>query len=242
VSRPVHPAAELFPLLEPDKVAELAADIAGQGLLFPVVVMPDGAVLDGRNRLAACEMAGVEPTFTTYDGDDPVGYVVSVNLRRRHLSPSQRVDVTFKLRDEGWSLRRIAGAVGVTHPTVLNDLAAGKSLPPDSMPSHVEGADGKTYPAKRSPAEPTADDIELDRRRRGTAQFAKAVASLWALLGDDDYDFAATTWLPEANPHQWSNIDHLWTAGGLRQVAKRLESLADSLEPRGGSLCRPSAL
>src|SRR5262249_24238916 len=44
-----------------------------------------------------CEAASIEPTFTTYVGDDPVAYVVSLNLRRRHLNESQRVMVAAKL-------------------------------------------------------------------------------------------------------------------------------------------------
>jgi ParB-like chromosome segregation protein Spo0J len=55
----IHPAAELFPMMAPEQLAELAEDIKTNGLRVPIKRMRDGACIDGRNRLRACEMAGV---------------------------------------------------------------------------------------------------------------------------------------------------------------------------------------
>ena len=67
------------------------------GLLVPIALDRQGRVLDGRNRLAACAAAGVEPRFRTYEGDDEVAFVVSMNLRRRHLDEGQRGMVAARL-------------------------------------------------------------------------------------------------------------------------------------------------
>jgi len=85
-----HPAAELFPMMSPLELSVLARSIAEEGLQHPIVTFK-GAILDGRNRLAACEMRGVSPRFVEWAGDgSPVAYVLATNLHRRHLDESQR--------------------------------------------------------------------------------------------------------------------------------------------------------
>jgi len=91
-----HPAAEIFPMLGAEELRELADDICMFGLREPIVLL-NGQVLDGRNRLAACELGCVEPEFVEWEGSgDPVDWVLSVNLRRRHLDTSQRAMVAAR--------------------------------------------------------------------------------------------------------------------------------------------------
>src|SRR3954469_86090 len=92
-----HPIADLFPLMGDAELADLANDIRSHGLHQPVVLHSDGSILDGRNRYRACESIGIEPDYETYTGDDPLGYVVSRNLYRRHLDDSQRSVVAAKI-------------------------------------------------------------------------------------------------------------------------------------------------
>ena len=91
-----HPAAEIFPMLDAKELDALALDIKANGLCHPLVVY-QGVLLDGRNRLAACKIAGVEPLFTEYMGDSPVAFVISVNIKRRQLDPSQRACVAVEI-------------------------------------------------------------------------------------------------------------------------------------------------
>jgi len=86
----VHPAAALFPLMQGTELTLLVQDIAHNGLHEPIV-LHQGLILDGRNRLHACELAEVEPRFVEWEGDgSPIAFVLSRNLHRRHLDESQR--------------------------------------------------------------------------------------------------------------------------------------------------------
>lgn len=92
----IHPAAEIFPMLSDIEIRDLAKDITERGLQNHIVTY-EGQLLDGRNRLAACILAGIEPKSMEYGGDSPVGFVISANLRRRQLDPSQRAAVAVEI-------------------------------------------------------------------------------------------------------------------------------------------------
>ena len=112
-------AANLLPLLSASDLDDLADDIRENGLLNPVI-LHDGKVLDGRNRALACQKAGVTPHFATWEpnGTSPITWVISQNLRRRHLDAGQRaamaVDARPMLAAEAKRNQLEAGGVSVT--------------------------------------------------------------------------------------------------------------------------------
>ena len=100
VKMKVHAAASIFPMMPDDELAELAEDIKANGLRNPLM-RQDGFLIDGRNRLKACEMAGVKPEFVDLAEDcDPVSYILSVNIARRHMTKSQRAMAVAMIHPE----------------------------------------------------------------------------------------------------------------------------------------------
>jgi len=91
-----HPIANLFPLMEDKEIEELALDIQVHGLLQPIVKY-QGKILDGRNRYLACGSVNIEPRFIEYSESDPAGFVTSMNIERRHLTPTQRACIGVEL-------------------------------------------------------------------------------------------------------------------------------------------------
>jgi ParB-like chromosome segregation protein Spo0J len=173
-AHPFHPLADEYPLLEKERLDELAESIRANGQRDPVVWL-DGLILDGRNRYLACLVAGVELRSRQYDGPTDEAslraFVEDANEHRRHLTPEQRQELA-RLRAErvaagkrqGKSNRQLAEEEKVSEAQVRKDLkkSGAHRCAPDS--GKVTGRDGKKYRAKKSKAAPPP---ESDRAEAG---------------------------------------------------------------------------
>lgn len=106
----VHPAAELFPLVEGEDFESLVNSIREHGVQTPVMFGWDEnekpVLLDGRNRLRAVErlkeqgitvQVPVRSFDYTRDGITEVEWIESQNFDRRHLTDDQRVTIAAAL-------------------------------------------------------------------------------------------------------------------------------------------------
>ena len=84
-----HPLSEAFPDMDDEDFQDLLSSIKAHGQREPITVF-EGQVLDGWHRYRACKELDISPMTTEFDGDDPVSFVIDLNLQRRHLSPSQK--------------------------------------------------------------------------------------------------------------------------------------------------------
>jgi ParB-like nuclease domain len=123
---PVHPAADIFPMLPDDELEDLAADIKANGLLHPLAVK-DGQLVDGRNRREACRRAGVEPTVEELNGVDPASYILSANVARRNLNKGQRAMAVAKLFPEPATLKRKGSAGSIKNIEFLSRQYIGQA-------------------------------------------------------------------------------------------------------------------
>ena len=93
-----HELANIFPMMNEVDFNNLKKDIQENGFdKERAILIYEGKILDGRNRFKACQELNIEPTIRNYEGSDPLYYVISNNLNRRHLNESQRTIVASKL-------------------------------------------------------------------------------------------------------------------------------------------------
>ena len=124
-----HEIANIFPMMNEDEYDRLKDDIAINGQLEPVVLY-EGKVLDGRNRYKALCDIGLKTNFEEYQGDQPLSYVISKNLHRRHLEVGQRAMIATTVKPMLEVEAKKRQAHGLTAP--------GKSLL-ETFPEAIQG-------------------------------------------------------------------------------------------------------
>ena len=204
----IHPLANLFPMMEGDDLAALVDDIKAHGLRETIVLL-DGAILDGRNRFRACEIAGVTPRFRSYLGDDPLAYVLSLNLARRHLNESQRAMVAARLetmrpgrpgKDANLRVSRgeAAAALHVSARSVCDAAKVSSDAVPELKAAVDQGALSVSAAAKARALTP---EIQREIAARASAGEARAAQTIIKRAARDEREAdlgARQCALPEA--------------------------------------------
>jgi len=166
-----HPDATLFPMLSEAELGELVADIAANGLREAIKLDHSGEwLIDGRNRERACQLAGVDARYERLPAETNIfAYVVSSNLRRRHLTDEQRRDLVRLIaeRNPDLSNREIAKMANVSDKTVAAAICS--TAEGSAVERKTKGADGKTRPAQNRISEKTRDAIIADLKRNPIA-------------------------------------------------------------------------
>jgi hypothetical protein len=121
---PEHPLSQIMPLMAEKDLQVLADDIKRNGLRAPVTLL-DKQILDGRNREKACFMAGVEPRYRDFNGTgDPLDFVISANVSRRHLTTSQRATVAAKIANLKHGQKKSDSSFELSQAVSIADAAA----------------------------------------------------------------------------------------------------------------------
>lgn len=241
----VHPAADIFPMVPDDGLQSLAESIKTNGLRFPIVVREvpndDGElereIIDGRNRLRACEIARVEPAFTLFEGDETAvrAFIADVNLERRDLKKGQKAMALAMLFPNGargrgnhdearksaetasFSYRRVQEARQIiAHSAALAEDVIADRVPLDKALEQV----------KREQQQSMGNDARLARLRSEAPDFADLVDDERMSLSEA---CAANEKRQEERAHRLKQAEDA-AAGLWRDISNKLGIIAHGRE------------
>lgn len=212
----VHPYADKFPMLSDAELDELAESIKTVGLLHPIIVTPDGLILDGRNRLEACNRAEVVADVEVYEGDDYAEFVIASNVARRNMSTGARAMSTALVleadgrRENGrWKYGNVSAEINesVNSPSAfrqrMNECGVVIDHAPALAQEVVDGHVALDAAYRKAQEARDAERLKLERQERErleeeeARQFIEANApDLAAQVGDllESYAEAQAVW------------------------------------------------
>jgi hypothetical protein len=220
-----HSLAARFPMLDEDDLRGMAVSIAEHGQFVPCRMDAAGLGLDGRNRVAACALAEVEPSWEVYDGDS-IAFIVEINGDRRHWTTGQRAMATaIGLVDEGLreNGRFKRGSVPATSRTRSSE---------DNWPKQIARAGLVLDHAPHLADEVLHDRMALDAAYKEADRVRKQKDRVAALEGDEEIDGHELVALYEADVITLDEAEH--RADDARKLKKLPDDLAERV--RAGAL------
>lgn len=197
----------------------LTDDIAANGQRQPIILF-EGMILDGWHRHAACLAAGATPRMQDLpEGEDPVAFVLSSNLNRRHLTASQRAAAVVACREWRHVGRAVLNRVPGTHltePEMATEAGVSVKTIKDAKKAHRNGLgeavrDGKVsakaaagrQTPKVEPKPPPEPDDRMDVIARDFEAMARVIEA------DDQL---AAAWAEAQLAHEkYAQLDRLYS-------------------------------
>ena len=158
----IHPYGLLFPFLDESEIITLGLRMDGSENVE--VITYKGKILDGKNILLAAHDAHRKVVFVEYQGDDPLKFVLTRNLHRRHLRDAQRAMmgamlVTTELGSNQYEGLSIDGS---TQARISQEKAA-------SLVNSSVSSIGRAMEIRKSGDQELIDDVLYGRERGGGA-------------------------------------------------------------------------
>lgn len=193
-----HELCLLFPPCTETELGELCKDIENNGLLTPIVLY-EGKILDGRNRTMACLACGVEPRYKQYSGDNPLSFVISKNMNRRHLSESQRAMIAAKISAyESITQKQAAESFNVSERSVRDALKVRGQASSETVDA-VERGDKTVHAAVKELKQSQLDKdqespVETDEEAKVKLLRRSILRNATVIRRDMDLMFQITKW------------------------------------------------
>jgi hypothetical protein len=127
-SIPHHEISRCWPMLQGDRLEVFIDTVARYGLKQPIMLY-EGRVLDGKNRLAACDQLGITPRTENFNGTFEEAFMFAVGM-----NTNGRQDLNA--RDQAVAHNRLADLV------LMHDQGGWRDRPeksPDTSRSLEEG-------------------------------------------------------------------------------------------------------
>lgn len=227
-----HPFIADLPIFV-DRVIEIAESIAETGLLHPITLDTEGYVIGGRHRLAACEKAGVDADFVTYDGD-PLGFMLADNTLRKHQTAGQlaaenalTLDAAGRRQGGRWKYGKVRESFG-PKDSASQAVAISKC---GLILDHL----GRATLHAVAIGERTLNDAHTDAEQARDAAAAQALAEkreaeeeakAKAFIESEDLDLAALV-NPGGTPGTYREAVAIWEQRNAEEVAKRKREEAE---------------
>lgn len=248
-SLPVHPAADVFPMMADDELKELAADIKENGLREPVVIadvdmeISPGqketitVIVDGRNRRAACQIAGTTPHTRKLNGkDNLVAFILSANIHRRHMTKGQRAMAVAMIYPEPESK---GSRSGKTTNILATEMFAGSRLSsarmvlaiaPDLAPNVLAGTvslDAAYETAKQRKRAAASDEEKIAYLRERHPDLAAQVTDGEKTLADAEAEAKQRDAQREERQRTAASLIEQWASASRTFATSTTDWLAD---------------